>query len=129
MPTPKHAYPLPTEAQEQTMIFHWARAQECVYPALRLIFHVPNGGSRNALEAKNLKAQGVKSGVPDICLPVARHGCHGLWIELKRKKGGVVSGAQKQWLGDLAAEGYHVAVCKGADEAIKTILWYLEGDV
>ena len=120
-------YHLPTEAQEQTLLFLWAAAQECVHPELRLMLHVPNGGSRNAREAKNLKAQGVKPGVPDIFLPVARHGCNGLWIEMKRQKGGVVSKAQKQWFSDLASEGYFTAVCKGADEAIKTILWYLGG--
>jgi hypothetical protein len=29
-------------------------------------FHVPNGGDRNAFEAKRLKQSGVKAGVPDL---------------------------------------------------------------
>ena len=34
-------------------------------------------------EAMNLKRQGVKAGVLDIFLPVARKDKHGLWIAMK----------------------------------------------
>ena len=50
------------------------------------MFHIPNGGSRNKLEASNLKKQGVKAGVPDLFLPVGRGSYHGLFIELKSAK-------------------------------------------
>ena len=33
-----------------------------------------------------LKRQGVKAGVPDIMLPAARAGYHGLYIELKGRR-------------------------------------------
>lgn len=41
---------------------------------------------RDKATAVALKRQGVKAGVPDICLPVARNGYHGLHIELKAGK-------------------------------------------
>jgi hypothetical protein len=63
--------------------------------------------------------------VPDICLPVARTGKHGLYIELKRKSGGRVSDNQAWWIESLAAEGYAVAVCYGLDEAISEITKYI----
>lgn len=71
------------ESVEQTNLFRWAAYEQGKYPELKLMYHIPNGGSRNRLEAANLKKQGVKSGVPDICLPVARGAYHGLYIEMK----------------------------------------------
>ncbi len=59
-----------SEASEQIKLMEWCKWQEHKYPELQLLYHIPNGGSRNAIEAKNLKRQGVKPGVPDLCLPV-----------------------------------------------------------
>jgi hypothetical protein len=117
---------IPTEAQEQVALFKWAELQAGKYPELKLLFAIPNGGSRNIIEAVHLKAQGVKAGVPDLCLPVARGGSHALYIELKRTKGGVVSVDQKSWLLALADQGYAVAVCKGWEAAAEIIKGYLE---
>ena len=54
------------------------------------IFAIPNGGARNVVTAAKLKAEGVLAGVPDLCVPMARCGFHGLYIELKNGKKGVV---------------------------------------
>jgi len=89
------------------------------------MFHIPNGGSRHKVEARKLKEQGVKAGVPDVCLPVARGGYHGLYVELKRIKGGKVSSDQQDWIKALAAEGYMAVVCRGWNEAAEAILKYL----
>ena len=67
------------ESEEQICLFQWAQYQSGRYPELELMYHIPNGGSRNKYEAANLKLQGVKAGVPDICLPVARGKFHGLY--------------------------------------------------
>lgn len=88
------------------------------------MFHVPNGGSRNRVEAANLKRQGVKAGVPDIFLPVARGGFHGLFVEMKAE-GGRLSEKQEEWLADLHAQGYAVKVAYGWEEARKAIEAYL----
>lgn len=119
--------PLPTESQEQTCLFRWSQMQQGCWPELRLLYHIPNGGSRHRLEAAHLKQQGVRAGVPDICLPVARGGCHGLYLEMKRIKGGRISPVQLGWMEALKAEGYMVAVCQGWEMASEVILRYLKG--
>lgn len=69
---PKDARLLPTEAEEQATLFSWAAMKRGKYPELDLLFHIPNGGSRGKAEAARFKAEGVKPGVPDLFLPVAR---------------------------------------------------------
>ena len=118
----------PTEAQEQTAVFQWAEMMAKGRPELRLLHHIPNGGSRNAREAHNLRLQGVKPGVPDICLPVARKGYHGLYIEMKRRQGGRLSDEQAAMLEALRKQGYCAWVCKGANDAIELITEYLGGE-
>jgi len=116
---------IPTESQEQASLFQWAETMLYRYPELALMYHIPNGGSRNKIEAARLKAQGVKPGVPDICLPVARKGYHGLYIELKRRGGGKVSDEQKEWIKALTEQEYTVVVCEGWDVARAAIEHYL----
>jgi hypothetical protein len=121
----KNKMPVPTEAQEQMTLFSWAAMQSGKYPELNLLYHVPNGGSRHKAEAGRLRAQGVKSGVPDLCLPVARGTNHGLYIELKRQRGGRISEEQVRWINGLLKQGYAAAVCKGWQEAANVITDYL----
>ena len=96
---------VPLEDAEQRAIFQWAAMGTAARPELGLLYAMPSGGKRAVKTAIALKAQGVKSGVPDMCLPVARNGYHGLYIELKRQKGGTVSETQKSWLTALAEQG------------------------
>ena len=116
---------VPTEQQEQIALMHWAELNSGKYPELDLLFHIPNGGKRGAKEAAIFKAAGVKKGVPDLCLPVARNGYHGLYIEMKRIKGGVVQPTQIRWARDLERQGYAVALCKGWREAAAVLEEYL----
>lgn len=113
------------EANEQEALFRWAAFVRGRFPEIDLLYHVPNGGSRNRLEAANLKRQGVKAGVPDLCLPVARGGFHGLYIEMKYGKN-KLSENQKQWLSDLRKQGYAAEVCYGWEQAAEMITKYLE---
>lgn len=116
---------VPKESEEQAWLFEWAAYQVGKYPELELMHHVPNGGSRNKAEAAKLKAQGVKAGVPDIVLPVARGGYHGLYIELKRLQGGKVSMEQEKWMAKLKGQGYCAKELLGWKAAAEYILWYL----
>lgn len=116
----------PTEFQEQKALFDWARIAEKYYPELCMMFHVPNGGSRNPIEAVHLKSSGVKSGVPDICLPIPRGNFHGLWIEMKSETG-KLSRQQRSWMTALREYGYSVATCFCAEEAMQIIKLYLKG--
>lgn len=74
---------IPTEEEEQAILFRWAELSRATMPELEMLYHIPNGGLRSKTEAARFKAAGVKAGVPDICLPVARGEYHGLYIELK----------------------------------------------
>lgn len=89
------------------------------------MFHIPNGGKRGKVEAIRFKAEGVKAGVPDICLPVPRGEWHGLYIELKRREGGRVSQDQVDWMEALMRQGYYTAICRGSEDAQRVILAYL----
>lgn len=53
----------------------------------KLLFAVPNGGSRNIVEGANLKKQGVTRGVADVILLIPRKGYASLCLEFKTKKG------------------------------------------
>ncbi len=76
------------------------------------------------LVAKKLKAEGVKAGVPDLCLPIANDDYNGLFIEMKAAKGRVQP-TQKQWLEDLNENGYLAVVCYGFEDAKKVISNYM----
>lgn len=117
----------PEEEVEQTCLFRWAAYSLGAHPELKLLHAIRNGGKRSKSEAARMKAAGVKAGVPDMFLPVARGGSHGLYIELKRIKGGRVSAEQLAWMEELTREGYTCAVCHGWEEARKVIQTYLKG--
>lgn len=116
----------PTEAQEQAALIKWTQAVRGKYPELALLYHAPNEGKRSAITGARLKAQGMKKGFPDLFLPVARGGKHGLFIEMKSRKGRA-SPEQLWWLERLTAQGYAAVVCHGWEEAKEVIENYLEG--
>ncbi|MDZ4910613.1 VRR-NUC domain-containing protein, partial [Clostridium perfringens] len=88
------------EAQEQEIVIQWCNLQSCKCKELELIYHIPNGGKRNAREAASLKRQGVKSGVPDLHLPVPKNGYNSLYIEMKVNKN-KCSENQNKWISKL----------------------------
>ena len=113
----------PKESEEQSAYFDWlakAHPREA-----RWIYAIPNGGSRHPAEARNLKRQGVKKGVAGIFVLYARHGKYGLYIEMKRRKGGRLRPEQKEFITDMLDEGYAAAVCYGAADAIRTTEEYM----
>lgn len=109
---------------EQETLMQWTAYAMGAYPELKLLYHVPNGGKRNAAEAAHLKRQGVKAGVPDLCLPVPRGKYHGLYIELKAKNNQPTE-TQIDWLKALAAQGFKTAVCWGFEAARSVIESYM----
>lgn len=117
----------PTEAQEQEALFRWAAFSMAKYPELALLYHIPNEGKRSGLTGYRLKAQGLRPGVPDICLPVPSLHYTALYIELKRREGGRVSDAQRGWIAALNRVGCRAVVCRGWDEARSEIERYLGG--
>jgi hypothetical protein len=117
--------PEPTEHAEQAALMTWAALLARSVSALGLLFAIPNGGARHKAVAGKLRAEGVKAGVPDLCLPVAVGPFHGLFLEMKRRRNGRLSVEQRAWAEKLRAEGYRVEECKGATAAAEVILDYL----
>ena len=112
------------EAIEQEALFDWAAYNVGKYPELRLLYHIPNGGRRDPKEAAFLKRMGVKAGVPDLCLPVARGGYHGLYIEMKYGQNKPTK-EQRKWLSLLSSQGYKTIVCYSWQNTAMIIEWYL----
>lgn len=107
-----------SEAQEQSAVVEYCDVKGIP------VYHIPNGGRRDKREAANLKRQGVKPGVPDLCVPVARGPYHSLYIEMKAA-GGKPTEAQVEWLCRLRGEGMCAYVCYGAENAIALIDRYM----
>ena len=113
-----------SEESEQAALISWARFNAVLYPDLNLLYHVPNGGARDKREGANLKRAGVLAGIPDLVLPVARHGYHHLYIEMKVEPNKPTK-SQMEVMRRLKKNGSFVIVCYGAGEARKVINWYL----
>ena len=116
---------IPTEHQEQKRVIEWAAWHQKKYPGLELLFAIPNMAMRHISNAKAMKAEGLKKGVPDLFLPIANAWFNGLFIEMKRQKGGSLSKEQREWITRLRNQEYKVEVCKGADAAIEVLKDYL----
>ncbi|MDQ2077439.1 VRR-NUC domain-containing protein [Marinimicrobium sp. ABcell2] len=128
-PKTKKALPLKRgeiEGEEQACLVERFRYD---FPDVgELLIHIPNGGSRkNAFEGWRLKRQGVRSGVSDLLLPVARGGYFGLWIEYKAQPpfNAAVTDSQKQWVALMQAQGYRASVQMGIEAAVDELKRYM----
>jgi hypothetical protein len=116
----------PLECWEQEQYFKWVYANQIKIPELQLVNGSMNGVRVPVSIIKKLKGQGLRSGIPDIDIPVRRLRYSGLRIELKRIKGGSVSPEQKRYHELLRRQGYRVDVCRGWREAVTSTIEYLE---
>lgn len=145
-----------TEHGEQAAWFAWVAANVGTMPDLAKAFAIPNGGLRDAKTASMMKAEGVRSGIPDVLLPkpVIAHVHHvgmfgdamplgaanamvytgrneffffaGLWLEFKRKKKGKLSSEQVDRIDQLRADGYAAIRVNGWIEARDAAICYLK---
>ena len=119
---------LTNESDLQSSIFSWAEYLERKLPELGKLYASANGGVRNIITARNLKRMGVRSGVPDIHLPVARCGYHSLYIEIKiEDSNSKESIAQKWWRLALNSEGHLSVVCFSYSEITSLLTHYIDG--
>ncbi|MBF0455539.1 MAG: VRR-NUC domain-containing protein [Magnetococcales bacterium] len=119
----------PSEHSEQVALFEWAEISSKAIPELSLLAAIPNGGHRLKAVAGKMKAEGVKSGFPDIIFPIARGGFHGLFVEMKAPGGGTWQQTQQEWAGNLAKQGYLAVVCYGWGVAQNVLLDYISGKI
>lgn len=118
---------VPSEHDEQKSVVEWwDYVSQMLRVPREVLFAIPNGGKRDIVTASFLKAEGVRPGVPDLFLAYPVGDAHGLFIEMKRRKGGVVSKYQNDMLEILKNLGYKTDVCKGAEEATKRIERYIK---
>lgn len=95
----------------------WFRSK---FPTI-LIFSIPNGGKRAVSTAKRLKAEGMVRGIPDLYIPQWR-----LWVEMKRQRGGSLSKEQREIHDYLRSIGDTVIVGRGARDASRQVMDFLE---
>lgn len=110
---------VPSEDYEQACLRKWLTTQGILF------FAVPNGGKRSLSEGMKFKRSGVQAGVPDIVIPIPSGGFHGLFIEMKRIKGGIIADSQIYWLSLLREKGYYAEVARGFIEARDIVTHYL----
>jgi hypothetical protein len=124
-PRTSRAKPVDREGLEQAALIK--ELELCLPAVAALIYHVPNGGHRHKLVAVKLKGQGVKAGVPDLVLPMARGGYFGLYLEFKATapNDAAVSASQHAWIRRLNDQGYLAIVCRGHFDAMEQIRAYL----
>lgn len=121
------------EDSHQIAVMAWAAQHRAQWPCLEWLHHIPNGGTRNKIEAGRLKAMGVRRGICDLHLPFPAKGYHGLVLEMKhdatglsdKAKASMVSPEQNKYLDYLRANGYACGVCYGWLEAVAALEWYL----
>jgi hypothetical protein len=78
-------------------------------------FSIPNGGLRNARVAQQMKAEGLRPGVADLCFMLPKGRC--AWMELKTEKGRL-SDVQIGFKTRCRELGHLWAMARSVDEAI-----------
>ena len=114
---------VPSEHDEQVSLFQEMALRAKQDPRWGKAFAIPNGGLRNIIVAKKLKAEGVRAGTPDIFIPVPAGPYCGMFLEMKRRAGGVVSPEQWAFMNSMRPH-YFTAIGYGAADAIKRIADY-----
>lgn len=104
---------IPSEDQEQATFVSYLRLKGLPH------FHVPNSTYTKSWSQKRKNNRlGVVPGPPDLFIVVGGKLCA---VEMKRKKGGVISPYQKEWIDILNNAGVETVVCRGSKEAIDFI--------
>lgn len=119
-----------SEHAHQVALFDWARANLAHMPELAVMYAIPNGGARSKATAGRLKAEGVKAGMPDVCLPLPTATAGALYIELKVPAGpgqraGRESDSQADMRRRLTMFGNDVRVAWGWEDAVGWIEPYI----
>ena len=122
----------PTESQEQQTLFRFCSVELSRYPELEMLAHIPNEGKRTKSTGGRLKKEGLRKGYPDIVLNISRQEYHGLFLELKRKRGSKITKEQKEWIIKLNRQGneawefiYAYLTCDKSDGSKNTVKDYI----
>lgn len=117
--------PVLVESRIQQSFITWCNMKVLSgeYPELALIMSIPNGAIQPRMRKRQI-AEGMQVGAPDLFLPVARGGYHGLFVEVKSPDGRL-SLQQVEMHRKLTAGKYFLAVCRNLADFIEVIRQYL----
>ena len=109
------------ERAERLAFMDWVALNPVVK---KYLIAIEGGGSRNLLEAANIKRCGLVAGTPDyfFMLPCGHY--HGMWLEFKAGKNKLTK-AQEQFFETAQALNYKCAVVWSATEAIQEVKNYI----
>ena len=120
-----------SESDETAMVIEWFRLQ---YPKTRIIGSlngawIAGAGNRKFALISKYKKEGLTPGVSDLFVAHVNSTGAGLWLEMKDrgKTKSSLSQVQREWMQDMIDAGYHATWAAGADEAMKIISAYMEG--
>lgn|SRR5699024_6750297 len=120
---------IPSEHAEQATLVQWFERQYPQYGHLLVASmngaYLAGNARQRAIQINRAKQAGLRTGFPDLFLPVPSKQWHGLFIEMKRTKNSSTSKEQKQWISELNTLGYVAVVCKGHRAAVEVINEYL----
>jgi hypothetical protein len=121
-PAPARTSNISSERELQQAILDWYAAQiqlrnlaDC-----DVLMAIPNGQYRPGQRPE----PGMRPGVPDLFLPVARRGYYGLWLELKWGQNRPTP-EQEAWLARLQKLNHCCAVVRSLEEAQELLSWYM----
>jgi len=87
-----------------------------------IFMHVPLESVRSQQGRAIQKAMGASKGFPDyiiITKAPLRPEARGIFIEMKRRRGGRASAEQGHWISMLLDNGWQGAACNGARDAVE----------
>lgn len=145
MLTPEQIAKSGTEHAHQAALMQWG-SMVWKHPLWWFMHAIPNGGGRTMSVGAQMKAEGVRKGVPDLSWPIRRfnpsfdlgtviNGDHysGLYLEMKKPKivsgmkRGSLSREQVTFLNELREQGFAVAVAWGWQAAAWVVYEYEAG--
>lgn len=105
---------LMSEDQIQQQIFTWYNNKYCLknHNPRHIIFSVPNGGSRNILEAKKMKLTGTLAGVSDLIIIQQNKT---IFVEVKTEKG-IQSDVQKDFQTRVSNLGFEYLIVRSLED-------------
>ena len=110
-----------SENWHQRQLIQWVKQ----YPWGQFLFHIPNETTGGQGWIVRNSQMGCRKGVPDLMLPIPRHGYHGMFIEMK-KPGGRLQENQGKWIAALTDLGYLAVCSKGWEEARDALQRYMD---
>lgn len=113
---------VPLERDEQKIFCKWLKDNKIAHFANGLGFQM-----LSPIQVNALKAIGHYSNIPDMTILLGNGRI--CFVEMKRRKGGVVSEGQKKMIDYLNENNYPTKVCKGYDDAIEFVKSLIESEV